>query len=77
MLREGSRLNISDDGASEIWLLNGVEILIKRVTYSFMVGAVACISSSPLHKSQQDKDEKREIHLPEENNYGTCQLRIL
>ena len=63
------RLNISDDGTSEIWLLNGVEIFIKRVTYSFMVMSAASISNSPLHNSRQDEEEKREIHLQEENNY--------
>ena len=62
-------MNISEDGPSEIWLLNGVEVLIKRATYSFSVRAAARISSSPLHNSQQDEEEKREIHLLEENNY--------
>ena len=61
-------MNIVEDGASATWLLNGVEVLTKRATYSFSVGAAACISNSPLRNSQQDEKEKREIHLPEENN---------
>ena len=63
------RLNTSEDCPSEIWLLNCVEVLIKRATYSFTVRGAVSISSSPLHNSQQDEEEKREIHLQEKNNY--------
>lgn len=31
--------------------------------------AAACIISSPLHNSRENEEEKRGIHLQEENNY--------
>ena len=56
-------MNISDDGVSEIWLLNDV------VTYRFRVVAAVCIRSSPQHNGRQDEKKKRGIHLQEESNY--------